>query len=286
MFDQNSSQQNPNQPPASAQPGVGPALAKMDGPENLPFGQATGPAIPAGGTSINPASISRSNSASNQPAAKPIDDIFASTEAVRPAPRSYPQQNFPAQSAYVPPVGAPVMSEADLFGDKKLSLGKIITVAIIIAAIIGLLVLGYWVYGYVLSIQSQQANQSEVTTPTPETTQPQPTVNLETPATPTATPEVLPPPSSVLITDENRDSDGDGLTDAEENNLGTNPNLADTDADGLTDWAEVRVYHTDPLNPDTDGDGYKDGEEVINGYDPTRAGNFRLYEVPKATTTQ
>ena len=59
------------------------------------------------------------------------------------------------------------------------------------------------------------------------------------------------------------DSDGDGLTDAEELLLGTDPFNPDTDGDGLTDWEEVRIYGTDPLNPDTDYDGLTDGAEVL-----------------------
>lgn len=43
------------------------------------------------------------------------------------------------------------------------------------------------------------------------------------------------------------DSDGDGLTDAEEAALGTNPNLADTDLGGVDDGDEV-ANNTDPLN--------------------------------------
>lgn len=58
------------------------------------------------------------------------------------------------------------------------------------------------------------------------------------------------------------DPDGDGLTNKEEKELGTNPNVADTDGDGLSDGAEVKTYSTHPLRPDTDGDGLKDGEEV------------------------
>lgn len=59
-----------------------------------------------------------------------------------------------------------------------------------------------------------------------------------------------------------RDSDGDGLYDWEEEELGTDPYNPDTDGDGLTDYEEVRVYGTDPLNPDTDYDGLTDGDEV------------------------
>ncbi len=57
------------------------------------------------------------------------------------------------------------------------------------------------------------------------------------------------------------DTDGDGLTNLQEYQLGTNPRLADTDGDGLSDGAEVALG-TDPLNPDTDGDGLSDGAEV------------------------
>ncbi len=60
-----------------------------------------------------------------------------------------------------------------------------------------------------------------------------------------------------------KDSDGDGLTDAEEAKLGTDPFNKDTDGDGLTDGDEVKVYKTNPLNPDTDFDGLKDGAEVF-----------------------
>jgi outer membrane protein OmpA-like peptidoglycan-associated protein/outer membrane protein W len=59
------------------------------------------------------------------------------------------------------------------------------------------------------------------------------------------------------------DSDGDGLTDAEEARLGTNPHMKDTDSDGLMDGEEVNVYKTDPLNRDTDFDLLSDGEEVL-----------------------
>ncbi len=80
------------------------------------------------------------------------------------------------------------------------------------------------------------------------------------------------------------DTDGDGLTDAEEQTLGTDPLKTDTDADQLSDWDEVRVYRTNPLNADTDGDGYLDGEEVRNGYNPNGPGRL-LPPTPGAATT-
>lgn len=104
----------------------------------------------------------------------------------------------------------------------------------------------------------------------------------------------------------NADTDGDGLPDADEANLGTDPTLADTDGDGLDDGQEVVAgsdpldpnsgpavptaaaapsaidadgdnltdaaeaqLGTDPHNPDTDGDGLSDFDEV--GFDPSSA---------------
>ena len=74
------------------------------------------------------------------------------------------------------------------------------------------------------------------------------------------------------------DSDHDGLTDQEENNIGTDPYKADTDGDGLTDYEEVKIYKTNPLNPDTDGDGYSDGVEVRTGNNPLGPG--KIFNLP------
>jgi serine/threonine protein kinase len=58
----------------------------------------------------------------------------------------------------------------------------------------------------------------------------------------------------------NRDTDGDGLTDGQEvNQYGTDPRNIDSDSDSLVDGQEVNVAHTQPKNPDTDGDGIPDG---------------------------
>jgi len=56
------------------------------------------------------------------------------------------------------------------------------------------------------------------------------------------------------------DDDGDGLTDVDEAQRGTNPLAVDTDDDGLRDGAELTAG-TNPLNPDTDGDGIPDGSD-------------------------
>ena len=74
------------------------------------------------------------------------------------------------------------------------------------------------------------------------------------------------------------DSDGDGLSDYEEETLGTDPNNADTDGGGVDDGQEV-LAGTDPLDSgddfaaplDTDGDGLSDAEELVLGTDPALA---------------
>ncbi|MGJ4116698.1 hypothetical protein ACN4D0_06760 [Corynebacterium macclintockiae] len=45
------------------------------------------------------------------------------------------------------------------------------------------------------------------------------------------------------------DSDGDGLTDDYERELGTHPDIADSDGDGVSDGTEVLKGQTDPLDP-------------------------------------
>ncbi len=73
-----------------------------------------------------------------------------------------------------------------------------------------------------------------------------------------------------------QDTDGDGLTDAEETNVyNTDPNNFDTDNDGLSDGFEVEnadaadpgsaVAGFDPLVADVDGDGLLDGQETAEG---------------------
>lgn len=53
------------------------------------------------------------------------------------------------------------------------------------------------------------------------------------------------------------DDDNDSLTNAEEYQLGTNPNSIDSDGDTLTDQAEI-LAATNPLHKDTDLDGIND----------------------------
>lgn len=102
------------------------------------------------------------------------------------------------------------------------------------------------------------------------------------------------------------DADADGVPDADEINVYyTNPNLADTDGDGYSDWTELNTgfsphnpkparlvdndqdgdglsdwdelkFGTNLLDKDTDKDGHWDGAEIVAGYDPLRAGDYKL----------
>jgi len=222
-----------------------------------------------------PNKIGVNNSVKKQPIASPrsAEDIFETTDkGVGPASASAPRRSVASPAA-----GGPAdygISEADLFGGRKLSIKKFIIPLVVVVILAVLVFLGWQAVNYFqlkakvfnLSGQSQNNNQPAANN---TSTDQQPAVNQPS-GNATGT-----------IAVATQDSDSDGLTDAEEKILGTNPNNPDTDGDGLIDRAEVNIYHTDPLNPDTDGDGFKDGQEVINGYDPLRSGTARLFEIPQ-----
>ncbi|MFN8474925.1 MAG: Ig-like domain-containing protein [Anaerolineae bacterium] len=72
----------------------------------------------------------------------------------------------------------------------------------------------------------------------------------------------------------NTDKDGDGISTATEQSLGTDSTKWDTDNDGLSDGFEYDnrdKVALDPKKADTDGDGLSDRLELIYGTDPTNA---------------
>lgn len=80
-------------------------------------------------------------------------------------------------------------------------------------------------------------------------------------------------------TDALLDLDHDGLTNLNEFGVGTDIRNADTDGDGLTDGEEVngtRGYLTSPLLADTDGDGINDLTEILTGSNPTDPNSYNL----------
>ena len=106
---------------------------------------------------------------------------------------------------------------------------------------------------------------------------------------------VQPASSEVVVTiaDNDPDSDGDGISDADESSgvfgYVTDPDSDDTDGDLLTDGEEVfgsRGPQTNPLLRDTDSDGTPDGVEVYAGSDPTNpleAESLSVTTVPRFT---
>ena len=65
--------------------------------------------------------------------------------------------------------------------------------------------------------------------------------------------------------DASLDGDGDGLSNLEEFQNGSDPAIKDTDSDGLEDGEEVNSTMTDPADDDSDDDGLLDGVETNTG---------------------
>lgn len=191
-----------------------------------------------------------------------VEDIFSKTDhgqskVVRPVQ--------PGQAVKIPV--SPLEEDKELFGGRKLPARKII---LILLAIILILVITGAVWGVFRLAQPGQEPVGNANVNIPVN-------NSQVNQNQTVPHQEVNAPVDVVLP---KDSDGDGLTDEEEKGLGTDSNKADSDGDGLNDRAEIMLFKTNPLNPDTDGDGYLDGKEVINGYDPNKPGNARLYQTP------
>jgi len=80
------------------------------------------------------------------------------------------------------------------------------------------------------------------------------------------------------------DSDNDGLSNFDETILGTNPGTLDTDHDGLLDNEEV-ILGTNPLSYDTDGDTFSDYLEMRIYYtDPLDSNSYPDFSQPPPET--
>ncbi len=173
-----------------------------------------------------------------------------------------PQQNIPqAPENYV--------REINTIKEPGAARG-IMTVLVVLVVVAILAAVGWWFYNnFVLSEEKLPVGNEEANLVIPsEFTVGEEIVNEEIVNT---EPNIETDPTLELATDiideqilfgEPIDTDGDGLDDNRERDIGTDPNNWDTDGDGLSDGDEVIIWKTDPLNPDTDGDGYLDGEEV------------------------
>ncbi len=192
-------------------------------------------------------------------------DIFADI----PSEKTEPKANSATGTTPLPVGESGVIMQQATFGKK----------GIVLLAVIVLLIGGGAAAYFVMrgrSTPQPVLPAAVVETPQPQT-QPQPEPQPEPQPQPESQPQPQ-PATETPATQPTTDTDGDGLSDAREVALGTNPNLVDTDADNLNDREEVEVYLTDPLNPDTDGDTFKDGDEVRNGYNPKGPG--KLLQLP------
>lgn len=72
------------------------------------------------------------------------------------------------------------------------------------------------------------------------------------------------------VADVDADIDGDGFTNKQELEMGTDPYFIDTDFDGINDDEEISVYKTNPIEPDTDKDTLSDGDELTLGLNPLK----------------
>ena len=200
----------------------------------------------------------------------PVEDIFAETD------KGNPQVGRPLQPGQAQNILPDSMPAEDLFGGRSIWQNKLLMVILIAAGVLILGGAGWLTFSFFAKSGKPNPNQNinnnsaAVNANSVNTANVNNVNNNAEPANNSNTNQ----PAAII------DSDNDGLTDEEERRIGTNPNNFDSDNDGLTDNAEVKIYKTDPLNPDTDGDGYKDGQEVSNGYDPTKPGGARLFNVP------
>jgi len=78
------------------------------------------------------------------------------------------------------------------------------------------------------------------------------------------------------VNDASSDLDGDGLTNIEEHDVGSDPNLLDTDGDTLSDYDEVITHLTSPILNDTDSDKLPDKWELQYSNDPLSAENASM----------
>ena len=127
-----------------------------------------------------------------------------------------------------------------------------IGILIIIGGVILIGALVYAAYFFMIKPAAETTTQSEVLVTPTTTTEPIIEEPVPVVTNPVSEPE-LPPESlePVVVTEvvSVLDSDSDGLTDDEENLIGTNPNLADSDGDSFSDMAELKSGYN-PLLPE------------------------------------
>lgn len=201
---------------------------------------------------------------------KEPEDIFEGADQDA-APSQLVRPSLPNQSGQSSPSSPSPVEDVVASGPSK----TLIIIAVI--AVLGFVVIAVALVYIYLSRQTPAPAANQLQQPV---TQLPTTQTADTQALPVVPLTETPAPETQLPVDTDRD----GLSDEEEAENRTNPTLVDSDDDDLTDYDEIRVWNTDPLDPDSDNDGYPDGMEVRSGYDPNAVG-ARLLTLPGAEGT-
>lgn len=150
--------------------------------------------------------------------------------------------------------------------------------SVVLFAIIGAVLLGTGWYLYKIFTKKDIPIVAPVTNlPSPTVVEKEKVVSEEEPVSVLESGIVTSSEDSIdqeILVGETPDTDGDGIKDIREKELGTDSNNWDTDKDDLSDGEELFIWHTDPLKMDTDGDSYSDSKEIRAGYNPTGPGKI------------
>ncbi len=206
--------------------------------------------------------------------AKPVE---SQTPAPVPAPADSQRPEF-VQTAVEPADNPDQTPAPEMYKIKEpaLTRGLVMTIIIVVAVVIlggG----GWWLYNSFIADSGSDFTVSEFDA-TVEDLSPivtEPDIKPFVPVEENLSADII---DEQVLFGEPIDTDGDGLDDNREFDLGTDPNNWDSDGDELGDGDEVIIWKTDPLNPDSDGDTYLDGQEVKSGYNP--AGPGKIFEPP------
>ena len=219
------------------------------------------------------------------PAPTPITPVTPSqptgTEEIHTMPMDYytggktaniPKGSQPAMMQATAPSAMPVTAAP---GGKK----KIMNIAIIVVLIAVVGVSAYLLYAsYQKPANKEDINTEDQIAQKDESPVVEEPVNEE-PAT--VIDEETPPPVNIPTeqpVDEEKNNFDPSILSAVSLSLMAS---LDKDKDGLTD-AEEAFIGTDPNMNDTDKDTYSDGDEMKNFYNPLKSGNIRLNEAPFA----
>lgn len=223
----------------------------------------------------------------------PLPPSAVATGRIRPvAQGSPPMPGVPgARSDIGPPQPLTNLAQVEDWSTKKSRRGIVISI-ILVVAVAGAGLAAAYAFQLLRNPQPGVNENLPSNENTPVSTNSENNENTNESPTNTNTNQPVDLPPENLI-----DSDGDGLTNLEEESLGTDPENIDTDSDSINDRDEQRVHKTNPLSPDTDndalldadelfvwasdpnnadtdGDTYLDGTEVQNGYSPTGPGKL------------